>query len=254
MLDAWPHLEPLRNQLMPKGACEVGILIGYDCSKALAPCDVISPPGDTEGPFGQKTVLGWGIVGVISQPSESKTDLIGHSHRIAAKQVTESESVLQRRTMKDPLQDHCTPRPSKKKRLDNRTSDGNRVLKRKLTRNFDYKSSILQQNRVDIDTEKFRLPYTTSILRFIIFIAFAALSLSQFNVVRQDILLALSGTLCVGIPVLATRLVSHGLAGALRHLNSKRTKVTGPQIVLLRRNRRRSLKRSKENPTRHYGQ
>ena len=44
MLDAWPYLEQLKYELMPKGACEVGILIGYDCSKALAPCGVITPP------------------------------------------------------------------------------------------------------------------------------------------------------------------------------------------------------------------
>ena len=96
MLDAWPHLEQLRYQLMPKGVCEVGILIGYDCSKALVPYDVITPPEDTEGPFGQRTLLGWGIVGVISQPTVSESDSIGYSHRIVANQITGSQIVIPR--------------------------------------------------------------------------------------------------------------------------------------------------------------
>ena len=130
---------------MPKGACEVGILIGYDCSKALAPCDVINPPpGDTEGPFGQKTVLGWGIVGVISQPSDSKTDLIGYSHRIAAKQVTESQIALQRHIMRDSPQHHRKPRPphSRKEELvDNKVLDINWATKRNLSKSSDSQQS-----------------------------------------------------------------------------------------------------------------
>ena len=83
---------------MPKGACEVGLLIGYDCYKALAPCDVITPPEDTEGPFGQKTRLGWGIVGVIRQPTTIESDPVGYSHRIAASQITGSQIVVPKRT------------------------------------------------------------------------------------------------------------------------------------------------------------
>ena len=83
---------------MPRGACEVGLLIGYDCSKALAPCDVITPPDDTEGPFGQKTRLGWGIVGVIRPPAATESDPVGYSHRIVASQITGSQIVIPNRT------------------------------------------------------------------------------------------------------------------------------------------------------------
>ena len=95
MIDSWPHLAPLRDQLMPRVGCEVGLLIGYDCPKALIPGDVISATGDGNAPFGMKTPLGWGIVGVISRSSEPETDLVGHSHRVATRQVTGSQIVMQ---------------------------------------------------------------------------------------------------------------------------------------------------------------
>ena len=58
---SWPHLSRIANELMPKSEIDIGLLIGYNCPRALAPRDVIPPEG--EGPFAQKTSLGWGIVG-----------------------------------------------------------------------------------------------------------------------------------------------------------------------------------------------
>ena len=43
---AWPHLAPLADQLMPIADCEIGILIGYNCSQASMPREVIPPDGD----------------------------------------------------------------------------------------------------------------------------------------------------------------------------------------------------------------
>ena len=37
----WPHLRCTTSQLMPLADCEVGLLIGYNCSRALVPRDVI---------------------------------------------------------------------------------------------------------------------------------------------------------------------------------------------------------------------
>ena len=82
---------------MPRVNCNVGLLIGYDCPRALEPTDVLSAPSDGEGPFGMKTVLGWGLVGVISKDPNPGLDAIGHSHRIMAEQTTGSQIVLQRR-------------------------------------------------------------------------------------------------------------------------------------------------------------
>ena len=64
MVDDWPHLQALRHQLMPKTNCKVGLLIGYDCPRAILPTDVISDSRNPNSPFGLKTDLGWSIIGV----------------------------------------------------------------------------------------------------------------------------------------------------------------------------------------------
>ena len=96
MVDYWPHLEDLRDKITPRMDVEVGLLIGYDCSRALEPLEVVSAPKATNGPFGQRTELGWGIVGVISQSRNTNMNPSGYSHHIVANQITESQIVLQR--------------------------------------------------------------------------------------------------------------------------------------------------------------
>lgn len=88
MARKWPHLEVLADELMPLSNCEVGLLIGYNCARALAPRDIIPPVED--GPFGQKTDLGWGIVGIVEPSCVDENDSIGLSHRIVACQVPEN--------------------------------------------------------------------------------------------------------------------------------------------------------------------
>ncbi|XP_038055961.1 uncharacterized protein LOC119727951 [Patiria miniata] len=87
MARKWPHLEKLADLLMPSTDCEVGILIGYNCPRALAPCDVVPPVNN--GPYGQRTVLGWGIVGIVdpNQCEVDDCDPIGVSHRILIHEV-----------------------------------------------------------------------------------------------------------------------------------------------------------------------
>lgn len=77
----WPHLQPMVHHLMPVSECEIGLLIGYNSPRSLAPMDVI-PPVD-EGPYAQRTALGWGIVGVIDS-NGIEQDAVGVSHRILA--------------------------------------------------------------------------------------------------------------------------------------------------------------------------
>lgn len=64
--------------------CGVGLLIGYDCSKALAPRQVITG-GDCE-PNAIKTDLGWSIVGSASQCVNSK-DVTGLCHHISVMEL-----------------------------------------------------------------------------------------------------------------------------------------------------------------------
>ena len=82
MTQNWPHLRNIGKKLMPLNDCKVALLIGYNCSRALVPREVIPPSG--KGPYAERTDLGWGIVGIID-PNQVKVDMhdpIGVSHRI----------------------------------------------------------------------------------------------------------------------------------------------------------------------------
>lgn len=73
----WPHLQRVVDQLSPVMDIEVGLLIGYNCPRALLPREVVPAPC-SDGPYGQRTDLGWGIVGVIDQAESN----CSYSHRV----------------------------------------------------------------------------------------------------------------------------------------------------------------------------
>ena len=68
------------DQLMPVKELEVGLLLEYSCPRALVPREVI--PSIKNEPCGQKTDLGWGIVGILNPNKTDVSDLdpIGFSH------------------------------------------------------------------------------------------------------------------------------------------------------------------------------
>ena len=72
--------KPMTGQLMPIKELEVGLLIEYSCPRALVQREVI--PSIKDEPCGQKTDLGWGIVGILNlnQTDVSDLDPIGLSH------------------------------------------------------------------------------------------------------------------------------------------------------------------------------
>ena len=82
----WPYLQSLNDKLMPISDCEIGLLIGYRCHRALIPQNLLTPADDEDGPFALQTDLGWGIISVISR-DHNNDDPIGHSHRILAYEV-----------------------------------------------------------------------------------------------------------------------------------------------------------------------
>ena len=88
----WPHLERVGDKLMPITDAEVGLLIGYNCPRALAPREIIVPEGD--GPYAQRTDLGWGIVGVVDYGVDLE-DNIGFSHRVLTYDVPNSDKTVQ---------------------------------------------------------------------------------------------------------------------------------------------------------------
>ena len=57
----WRHLQAIQDEMPHLLDCNVGLLIGYDCSQALSPREVIA--GKNNEPYGIKTDLGWSIVG-----------------------------------------------------------------------------------------------------------------------------------------------------------------------------------------------
>lgn len=64
--------------------CGVGLLIGYDCSRALAPHQVITG-GDSE-PYAIRTDLGWSIVGGVS-PNVNSKDATRFCNRISVREL-----------------------------------------------------------------------------------------------------------------------------------------------------------------------
>ncbi len=64
--------------------CPVGLLIGYDCPRALKPTQVIS--GKDHDPYAVKTDLGWSVVGSIT-PNTYCTNVAGFCHRISLKEI-----------------------------------------------------------------------------------------------------------------------------------------------------------------------
>ena len=78
---AWNHLKAIATEMPPLMDCEVGLLIGYNCSAALAPRQFIV--GEIGEPYAIKTDLGWSVVG----PSGDFTDVTGFCHRVSVKEV-----------------------------------------------------------------------------------------------------------------------------------------------------------------------
>ena len=71
----WPHLQPVVQKLPPLLDADFGLLIGYNCSQALTPREVIASPINPKEPYAQRTDLGWSIIGSLSE-QDMKDDWI----------------------------------------------------------------------------------------------------------------------------------------------------------------------------------
>ncbi len=80
----WKHLAPLTDRIPPLQNCEVGLLIGYNCSRALAPREVIL--GADSEPHAVRTDLGWSIVGPSLAHHESQSG-VTMCHRVSIKEI-----------------------------------------------------------------------------------------------------------------------------------------------------------------------
>ena len=81
-----PHLKTISEELSPyESKVDVGLLVGFNCSGALLPRQVIVA-GDDE-PFAVRTALGWGITGTMSSSENEHSQM--HSHFAFRTQVRE---------------------------------------------------------------------------------------------------------------------------------------------------------------------
>ena len=76
----WKHLKPIVSEMPSMLDIEVGLLIGYNCSAALVPRQVIAGPNNE--PYAVKSDLGWSIVGTSDTPGKSI-----FCHRVSLKEV-----------------------------------------------------------------------------------------------------------------------------------------------------------------------
>lgn len=79
----WKHLAVMADKIPTLMDCGVGLLIGYDCSRALAPRQVII--GSDYKPYA-KTDLGWSIMGSAPQCVNSK-DVTGLCYCISVREL-----------------------------------------------------------------------------------------------------------------------------------------------------------------------
>lgn len=83
----WSHLLPIVDEVPPLLSCEVSLLIGYTCPRALAPKQVIL--GKDNEPYAIYTDLGWSIVGNSAPCNE--TDMTSSlCHRVTIKEIPPS--------------------------------------------------------------------------------------------------------------------------------------------------------------------
>lgn len=79
----WPHLTEISDKIPPLLSCDVGLLIGFNCPRSLAPRQVLL--GEGNEPYAIRTDLGWSIVGgSTSALSETKSSLC---HRVTVKEL-----------------------------------------------------------------------------------------------------------------------------------------------------------------------
>ena len=62
--DKWPHLQDIARDMSALQGCEVGLLIGYNCPKALVPRQVVT--GTDAEPYAVRTDLGWSVIGAAN--------------------------------------------------------------------------------------------------------------------------------------------------------------------------------------------
>ena len=62
----WHHLTPVADELMPYNPdTEISLLIGKNCPRVVRPREIMT--GEEDDRYGQRSLLGWGVIGRICQ-------------------------------------------------------------------------------------------------------------------------------------------------------------------------------------------
>ncbi|KAL1252053.1 hypothetical protein QQF64_019849 [Cirrhinus molitorella] len=80
---SWPHLTSIADKVPPLLTCDIGLLIGYNCPRALTPRQVLT--GKDNEPYAICTDLGWSVVG-SAVPSIDRGD-VSLCHRVSVKEL-----------------------------------------------------------------------------------------------------------------------------------------------------------------------
>ena len=88
----WPHLQDIAEKLQPyDDNLSIGLLIGFNCTAALLPQEIVA--SGIKDPYGMRTPLGWGIIGVMNDTGTSrdatKFAFRTHAREIAPAQIKE---------------------------------------------------------------------------------------------------------------------------------------------------------------------
>ena len=78
--EKWPHLRQIADALHDEFKdAEIGLLLGVNCARAIKPRKII--PGEDDDPWGVKTMLGWGVVGLVGESSSNACFLVSTSDK-----------------------------------------------------------------------------------------------------------------------------------------------------------------------------
>ena len=85
----WPHLKKIAQHLIPLEKQEIGLLIGFNCSAALLPREIVAN-GDND-PYAMKTSLGWGVTGPIGKTTDTSPDKHHFSFRTHVQELSQMQ-------------------------------------------------------------------------------------------------------------------------------------------------------------------
>ena len=84
----WEHLRPIADKLMPyEPDVEISLLIGNNCPSIVRPREVVV--GEDDDPYGQRSLMGWGIVGKVCKSANESVKSEAVCNKIVIREVHE---------------------------------------------------------------------------------------------------------------------------------------------------------------------